>query len=102
MTRDTLGFAMKATYGEVDGESIEIFKDPKTDSGVKKSAKGLMRVDLKSNEYVMIDQVSKKDENGGELQVVFKDGKLYNETNLAKIREIINSEIEKDLEAING
>jgi nicotinamide phosphoribosyltransferase len=35
---------MKATYGEVNGESIEIFKDPKTDSGTKKSAKGLLKV----------------------------------------------------------
>ena len=31
-TRDTLGFAMKATYGEINGKGIKIFKDPKTDS----------------------------------------------------------------------
>jgi len=44
LTRDTFGFAMKATYGEVNGEPREIFKDPKTDSGIKKSLKGLVFV----------------------------------------------------------
>jgi nicotinamide phosphoribosyltransferase len=33
-TRDTFGFAMKATYVEVNGEGREIFKDPITDDGV--------------------------------------------------------------------
>ncbi len=42
-TRDTCGFAVKATYTEVNGEGIAIFKDPKTDSK-KKSAKGLLCV----------------------------------------------------------
>ena len=45
-TRDTFGFAMKATYGEVNGEGRAIFKDPITDDGTKKSAKGLMKIEL--------------------------------------------------------
>jgi nicotinamide phosphoribosyltransferase len=40
ITRDTLGFAMKATA--INGTPI--FKDPKTDSGTKKSARGLLTV----------------------------------------------------------
>jgi nicotinamide phosphoribosyltransferase len=50
-TRDTLGFAMKATYIEIDGKGKEIFKDPKTDK-YKKSAKGLLAINkgkLKEN-----------------------------------------------------
>ena len=43
-SRDSLGFAMKATWCQVNGEGREIFKDPKTDSGMKKSLKGLIRV----------------------------------------------------------
>ena len=39
-TRDTFGFAMKATYGVVNGEHYQIFKSPKGDSK-KKSAKGI-------------------------------------------------------------
>jgi len=101
-TRDTLGFAMKATHGVVNGNSIEIFKDPKTDSGVKKSAKGLMRVIKQDGEYTMYDQQRFVDEDLGELKVRFENGKLYNETSLSKIRENINLEIKKDLEKIDG
>lgn len=43
-SRDSLGFAMKATWCQVNGEGREIFKDPKTDDGTKKSLKGLICV----------------------------------------------------------
>lgn len=43
-TRDTYGFAMKATYVEIDGKGINISKDPITDNGIKKSATGLLVV----------------------------------------------------------
>jgi len=48
MTRDTLGFAMKATSVVVNGERKAIFKSPKTGSS-KKSHKGLLFVDEKMN-----------------------------------------------------
>lgn len=43
-TRDTLGWAMKTTYIEIDGKGREIYKDPITDDGTKKSHKGLLKV----------------------------------------------------------
>ena len=43
-TRDTFGFAMKATWGgERRGRAL--FKEPKTDNGLKRSARGLLRVE---------------------------------------------------------
>jgi len=39
-TRDNFSFVMKATYAEINGKHIQIFKQPKTDSG-KNSHKGL-------------------------------------------------------------
>ncbi|MCL1791858.1 MAG: nicotinamide phosphoribosyltransferase domain-containing protein [Peptococcaceae bacterium] len=39
-TRDTYGIAIKATYGEINDQPLMIYKDPKTDSGLKKSQKG--------------------------------------------------------------
>lgn len=86
-TRDTFGIAMKATYVEVDGEGREIFKDPITDDGTKKSATGLLRIDLIDGEYILSDKVSKEQEQGGDLKTVFKDGKLMFETSLQKIRD---------------
>ena len=85
-TRDTYGFAMKATWGQVNGEGREIFKDPATDDGLKKSAKGLMRVELEDGEYVLYDQQTKEQEAGGELQTIFLDGEVYNVQTLAEIR----------------
>jgi nicotinamide phosphoribosyltransferase len=85
-TRDTFGFAMKATYGEVDGQGREIFKDPITDDGTKKSAKGLIKLTKENGQYVLHDQVSWAEEQQGELKEVFRDGKLLVDWTLAEIR----------------
>jgi nicotinamide phosphoribosyltransferase len=90
-TRDTFGFAMKATYGEVDGVGREIFKDPITDDGTKKSAKGLIKVTLENGEYVLHDQVSWEEEKQGEFREVFRDGQLLVDWTLAEIRAQIRS-----------
>lgn len=43
-TRDTFGMAIKATAMEIDGQVVPIYKDPKTDNGEKKSARGFLDV----------------------------------------------------------
>jgi nicotinamide phosphoribosyltransferase len=87
-TRDTFGFAMKATYVEVDGEAREIFKDPITDDGTKKSATGLLHVTRHNeNNYMLVDKVSWEVEANGELQTIYKDGQFQNETTLTEIRK---------------
>ena len=88
VTRDTFAFAVKATYTEVNGKKIPIFKDPKTDSK-KKSAKGLLFVGKNSDgEYVLVDNVSREMEQSEEnhLVVRFKDGRFMNQTTLDTIR----------------
>jgi nicotinamide phosphoribosyltransferase len=91
-TRDTFGFAMKATYVEVNGEGREIFKDPITDDGIKKSAKGLLHVAKIFNKsindgYMLVDQCSWEDESKGMLKTIYKDGEFLNQTTLTEIRE---------------
>ncbi len=86
-TRDTFGFAMKATYVEVNGEGREIFKDPITDDGTKKSATGLLSVHNHDGEYVLIDHCTWEGERIGSLQTIYKDGYFENVTTLTKIRE---------------
>jgi nicotinamide phosphoribosyltransferase len=86
-TRDTFGFAMKATYVEVNGEGREIFKDPITDDGTKKSATGLLAVyDNYEGGLTLIDKASWETENEGKLKTIYKDGKFYNETTLTEIK----------------
>ena len=88
-TRDTFGFAMKATYVEVDGVGREIFKDPITDDGVKKSAKGLLRVAgaVEDNFYILEDQCTWEDEKSGLLKTIYLNGQFENQTTLTEIRE---------------
>ena len=87
-TRDTFGFAMKATYVEVNGVGREIFKDPITDDGTKKSATGLLFVGLDDNlQIALYDKVSWKEEGMGLLQTIYKDGKFENTTTLNEVRE---------------
>ncbi len=86
-TRDTFGFAMKATYVEINGEGREIFKDPITDDGTKKSATGLLAVyDNYEGGLTLIDKASWETENEGKLKTIYKDGKFYNETTLTQIK----------------
>lgn len=88
VTRDTHGMAMKSTYAEINGAGVEIFKDPKTDNGIKKSAKGLLMVTQTDGVYKLVDQVSVDQERHGCLETVFKDSQLVKTTTLAEIRAI--------------
>lgn len=90
-SRDTFGFAVKATYGEVNGESRDIFKDPITDNGDKKSLKGRVRVYEEEGQIKVKDQCSAEEEDSGLLTVVFENGKLVRETSLREIRERVRS-----------
>lgn len=87
-TRDTLGMAVKATHGIINGESVEIFKDPVTDDGTKKSATGLLRVEKEDGEYVLYDRQTPEQEAQGCLELVFENGKLHRLQTLEQIRRL--------------
>lgn len=93
ITRDSFGMAMKATYGEVNGEGRELYKDPATDSGVKKSAKGLLRVEREDGQYVLYDQQTWEQEAQGELRTVFEDGELLINDTFEAIRQRLREEV---------
>lgn len=76
-TRDSLGFAVKATYAIVKGQSVPIYKAPKTDAA-KVSARGLLRVVEVDGEIVLESDVTPENEMTGLLQTVFEDGKAIN------------------------
>ena len=85
-TRDSFGFAMKATWGQVNGVGRELFKDPITDSGTKKSAKGLLRIEATDHGFELQDQQTPEQETQGALEVVFENGALVKEVSLDEIR----------------
>lgn len=98
VTRDTFGFAVKATHTVVNGKPIAIFKDPKTDSK-KKSAKGLLYVvpealfskngDLIGyGDLILTDDVSTETESSDHNFLIrrFYNGQFFNMTNIDEIR----------------
>lgn len=92
-TRDTFGFALKSTLCKVSGEEKQIYKDPKTDDGIKKSQKGAVMVyqtvdgNLAFADNMTLEE-SKNDKNL--LTTVFKNGKLVKEQTLSEIRNLLN------------
>lgn len=93
LTRDTFGFAVKATWGQVNGVPRELFKDPITDSGIKKSAKGLLRVEKTEDGFVLFDQQTMEQEQQGELKTVFENGQLIRACRLNEIRERLANQL---------
>lgn len=93
VTRDTHGFAVKSTYGEVfqgdERVGIEIFKDPKTDDGLKKSAKGITAVYEKDGEFILKDQATWEEFKNCAFQPIFQDGVLTTEWTLDEIRSLV-------------
>ena len=87
-TRDNQGGAVKSTAVVINGELREIFKDPATDNGTKKSAKGLLKV---NENLELVDNCTWEEEGKGLLKPIYKDGIFYNLTNFTKIKTKINS-----------
>ncbi len=85
-TRDSFGAAVKATYGVVNGVPRILFKDPKTDSGTKRSARGLLRVEQEAGRFVLYDEQTPEQEKLGLLHPVFENGVALNQESLATLR----------------
>lgn len=93
-TRDTFGFAMKATYAKINGEEKMLFKDPKTDDGTKRSQRGLVYVyKTAKGEIAYQDNMTNygyefcNNAYPDMLQTVFQDGELTQDLSLAEIRK---------------
>ncbi len=87
-TRDTFGFALKSTLAVINGDEKQIFKDPKTDNGIKKSQKGRVVVLKDGNSLKFVDGLGLNDVVEGDLLTeVFRDGKLLVDQKFSEIRE---------------
>lgn len=86
VTRDTDGYALKATFAKINGVDKEIFKSPKGAS-FKKSAKGLTAVfkDAQGELYLK-DQATWDEVNNCEFVKVFEDGRLVKDWTLEEVR----------------
>lgn len=91
VTRDTNGFAVKATWAMVDGQERLLHKDPVTDNGGKRSARGRIVVrETKDGSLEMIDGLTlekQREYDADNLLVsVWRNGEFVRRDNLSTIR----------------
>lgn len=92
-TRDTFGFALKSTLCRINGDEKLIFKDPKTDNGVKKSQKGAVIVLEQNGDIFFNDNLTYKQAESYQsnlLKTVFENGKLLIDQKFSDIRKKLN------------
>ena len=89
-TRDTFGYAAKGAWFENNGKGIDIYKEPITDDGTKKSLKGKCAVIETNGVYVVQTQCTDEQENSGLLQTIYENGNFHNQTTLTAIRAKVN------------
>lgn len=97
VSRDSLGWAIKATHAVVDGEERFLFKDPKTDDGTKKSLTGLMAVIEQDDKLVVVDGLTREQyerdyKHLDKMEDVFVDGHVKRRHTLREIRNRISTQ----------
>ncbi|WPF69914.1 nicotinamide phosphoribosyltransferase [Salmonella phage PC79-13] len=99
MTRDTFAFAVKATLASIGGKEVMLAKDPKTDSGLKKSAFGGVVPMWDGNKLEAVDGFgfaefeSTLDNPQCALKLVFCDSQPYGYVNLRDVRNVIDRQL---------
>jgi nicotinamide phosphoribosyltransferase len=102
VTRDTYGHAMKATCVRNNGKIIPIFKDPKTDDGVKKSLKGIpcvykTRVGQGEGvgQYYVEDMKQPEDLDNCEFSKVYSNGQLLVDHKFDDIKKRVRHDVQR-------
>lgn len=86
LTRDTLGFAMKASAIKRNGLWQDVYKDPVTDSG-KKSKRGILAL-VRENGAFKTVPAGDVDIDRNLLRVVYRNGQILNTQSFQEIREL--------------
>jgi len=101
LDRDTQKFALKCSAARVDGEWIDVYKDPVTDKG-KSSKRGRMTL-LRHREYghfktvpvpadaPSLEEAAKPMGYEDAMVTVWEDGKLVSDWSFAEVRERANA-----------
>ena len=88
--------AVKATHCIINDKNVAIFKDPVTDNGIKKSAKGYLKVIEKEGTHgkqkVLIENCTAKELNEADnlLEIVCDDG-IITKTSFREVRDRVDN-----------
>ncbi len=92
VTRDTFASAIKATWAKINGVEHNLLKDPKTDSGTKKSATGRLAVTRGADgELVLIEKATPEQEAESLLQPVWANGEFIRRQSFADVRAVLGN-----------
>jgi nicotinamide phosphoribosyltransferase len=96
VTRDTHGFAIKATWAQVNGEQRFLSKNPVTDTGEKKSARGrIIVLRAEDGTLQMTDQLTQGQQNSYGRENLYKtvwvDGHFVRRTTLSDVRKLVQA-----------
>lgn len=88
VTRDTYGSAVKATQVTIGGEARDIQKNPKTDSGLKKSATGKLAVlNRMDGSLYLVEKAEPWQLEKSLLETVWVDGEFTKWYSFAEVRK---------------
>ena len=90
LNRDTNRFAIKVSYAEMGGKSINVSKSPKTD-GSKASKSGKMKLHFSNNAFITITSSEETEimfnSYVDSLQTVYENGNLLVDENFSNVRK---------------
>lgn len=85
LDRDTQKFAFKCSLAIIDGEEVEVYKNPITDPGkISKKGRLALRYHKESREWETLQGVPLGFES--ELETVFENGRLVRDMNFDDVR----------------
>uniref|UniRef100_F1L3Y4 Nicotinamide phosphoribosyltransferase n=1 Tax=Ascaris suum TaxID=6253 RepID=F1L3Y4_ASCSU len=96
LDRDTQKCAFKCSHVVVNGESVNVWKNPTTDSG-KRSKKGRLTLEKREDGTIVTIQEGLGDPGKDMLVTVFENGRLLVDYTLEEIRERAEIELIKEL-----
>ncbi len=95
--RDTLKFALKCSYAEINGQAVDVQKNPveldhhgQLVHSFKASRSGRLKLVREGNNYLTVRE-EEVPEAADYLQLVFENGELINETNWDAIQDRLQS-----------
>lgn len=92
VTRDTYGFAMKATAVRLADEIVDIYKKPVTDDGMKNSLRGIPAVYfMEDGKYEVFDGMVPEDLDNCAFRKIYSNGRLLIEEDFETIRKRVRS-----------
>jgi len=91
--RDTLKFALKCSYAEINGRGVDVQKNPveldhhgQLVHSFKASKSGRLKLIQNGNEYLTVRE-EEAPETDDQLQLVFENEELFNETSWEEVQE---------------